>query len=146
MEYLKIRDALITASSERNANHAAKRVKTYDYFDHACAWAAAADDRAPWVQFDMEQTVTVWGVLVRPRCDEPYTDQRVTTLQVAMSERGMKWNDVSGVISTNYSVEQESISWFDEAFTARYWKIQLLSWVIQPSMKADLIGQPKGNH
>ena len=46
-------------------------------------------------------------------------------------------------ITTNYSVKEESISWFDEAASAQYWRIKLLSWEIQPSMKADLIGRPK---
>ena len=71
--YLQISDRLITASSEGwEANHEAHRVRMDRYFDFACAWSATRDDRNPWVQFDMEQDVTVWGVVVKPRCDEKY--------------------------------------------------------------------------
>ena len=97
VKYLDVSDASITASSELNADHTAKRVKTYRYFDHACAWTADRDDPAPWVQFDMKQEVTVRGILVMARCDDPYKTERVTTLQVAMSEDGVKWNDVSDI-------------------------------------------------
>ena len=147
VEYLDVSDASVTASSERNADCTAKRVKTYRYVDYPCAWAAARDDPAPWVQFDMQQEVAVWGILVMTGCyDSSVTDERVTTLQVAMSQKGVKWNDASGVITTNYSVGQMSVSWFAEVLTAQYWRIYLLSWVSRPSMKADLLGQPTGKY
>ena len=143
-KYLDISDASITASSEHNTNHTAKRVRVDCYLDYACAWAAARDESTPWVQFDMEQEVTVWGVLVKARCDKPYTDQRVTSLKVVMSNDRVRWHDASEVINPNYSVEGLSTSWFDEAATAQYWRIQILKWHIQPFMKADLLGHPKG--
>ena len=146
MDYLNISDASITASSERNANHAAKRVRINRYLDYACAWAAAPDDYRPWIQFDMEQKVTVWGVVVNPRCDEPYTNQRVTVLTVAVSEDIVRWTDVSDVQTLVYlnSFRYNSTSWFDDAVTARYWRIYILDWENQASMKADLIGLPIG--
>ena len=146
VKYLDISDTSITASSERNVQHAAKRVRVDRYLDYACAWAAAPNDRKVWIQFDMEQDVTVWGVLWKPRCDEPYTDQRVTSLKVVMSNDRVRWHDVSEVITPNYSVDNISTSWFDEAATAQYWRIQVLAWHIQPSLKADLLGHPTGKH
>ena len=144
VEYLEISDALITASSELSFNHAANRVRLNCYLDYACAWSPAADDPKPWVQFDMEQDVTVWGVVVKPRCDHPYTNQRVTLLKVFRSDDEVLWQDASGVISANYSFYHDSTIWLDEATSARYWKIEALAWKVQLSMKADLIGLSKG--
>ena len=143
MNYLDISDASITASSERNANHSAKQVRMNLYIDDM--WSAHPRDRAPWVQFDMEQEVTVWGVTVKPRYDgDGPTNQGVTKLQVAMSKERLKWRDVSEVITISHSAEQISIVRFDESATAQYWIIKVLAWKNEASMKADLIGQPAG--
>ena len=147
MDYVDISDALITASSESDVHHTAKEVRwKRNSSDCFPAWVAASDDRAPWVQFDMEQDVTVWGVAVKPRCDDLYTNQRVTSFKVAASKDRRKWSYVSRVTSANFSVDNLFISWFDEAATAQNWRIEVLSWQHQPAMKADLIGQPKGSH
>ena len=145
MDYLDISDSSITASSASNVNHSAKRVRFGSSFDCASAWAAAVDDRVPWVQFDMEQKVTVWGVAVKAQCNEPSTNQGVTSLKVATSKDRRKWSPVSWLITANYSVGNLSVSWFNKAATAQNWRIEVLSWQHQPTMKADLIGQPKGN-
>ena len=147
VEYLDISDALITASSQHSINHAAKRVRLNRYRNYACAWSAAHDDRTPWVQFDMEQDVTVWAVFVEARCDEPYTYQKVTSFQLASSDDAVRWRHVSDVISPYYvnrSDEQMSMTWLQKSATARYWKIQALKWQRDASMKADLVGYPVG--
>ena len=144
MGYLNISDASITASSERNANHSAKRVRVDRYLDYACAWVPAHDERKPWVQFDMEQEVTVWGVFVKPRCDEPYTDQRVASLIVGVSDNRERWRDVSGVMRIIYSNRPNATVWFNEAARAQHWRIYLLTWPSHPALKADLIGLPIG--
>ena len=149
VDYLDISDALITASSELSALHAAKLVKLNRHSDNASAWNAATDDSAPWIQFDMEQEVTVWGVVVEPTLRataNASAGQGVTLLSVAKSDDGVKWSDISGVLNTDYSVNHTSTSWFEEAVTARYWRIQLLAWETEPSLRADLIGQPRGNN
>ena len=142
--YLNISDASITASSDLTTHHTAERVRADRYLDYGCAWAPAHDEGKPWVQFDMEQKVIVWGVLVKPSCYEQYVDKRVTSLKVVMSNDRVRWHDASVVITLNYSVDNVSTSWFDEAATAQYWRIQILAWHIQPFMKADLLGHPKG--
>ena len=142
-KYLDISDASFTASSESDVHHTAKTVSFARYHDHV--WTAASGDHTPWVQFDMEQEVTAWGVLVECRSHEPHTNQSVTSLKVAASVDRVKWEDVSKSLRTNRTDHQPSyISWFDEAATAQYWKIHVLEWYIQPSMKADLLGHPKG--
>ena len=142
--YLNIDDSSITASSSWGAKHEAYRVRLDRYFDLACAWCGKNDEPRPWVRFDMGQEVTGWGVVVKPRCDSPHTNQQVTSLQVFKSDDDVKWCGVSDVITTDYSIDKTSTSWFDEAATARYWRINVLTWLTHPSMKADLIGLPKG--
>ena len=144
MDYLDISDASITASSERDVNHAAKRVRINRYLDYACAWSAAPDDHKPWIQFDMEQEVTVWGVLVKPPCIESYSFPKFTSLKVTMSEDGVKWTDVSDTLIIFDPNDQQLITWFDEPLTAQNWKLQIFQWYSVPTMKADLIGKPKG--
>ena len=142
LAYLNIEDDLITSSSVLGVNHEAHRVILNHYFDRACAWAAGNADPAPWVRFDMGQEVTVWGVVAKPRCD--YPSQQVSSLQVFKSDDGVNWCTASGVITTDYSVDDTSTTWFNEAWTARYWRIDPVTWLNHPSMKADLIGLPKG--
>ena len=73
VEYLQISDDSITASSVYDsAIHAAYRVRTDNYFDQPCCWSAGKGDAKPWVQFDLGVEVTVWGVLIKPRCDAGY--------------------------------------------------------------------------
>ena len=98
------------------------------------------------MQFDMEQEVTVWGVAVKPRCDEPHNHEGVISLRVVRSHDEIKWHDASDVIHANYVLNHTSNSWFEEAASARYWRIQVLTWQSRPSMKADLIGLPKGRY
>ena len=115
--------------------------------EHLSAWIADTHDYAPWVKFDMEQEVTVWGVIVTMVPASPERDifLKVTSIKVSMSGDGVKWNDVSGVISTVYKgTPNISLSWFDEAATARNWKIDVVAWEYLPSMQADLLGEPKG--
>ena len=60
---------------------------------------------------------------------------------MASSKGGVKWNDASDVIVTDYDkVDLASVSWFKKADRAQYWRIKVLTWVDLASMKADLIG------
>ena len=108
-------------------------------------WTPAPDDHAPWVQFDMEQEVTAWGVVVKFRRDEQYTNQIATSLKVATSVDRLKWNDVSRVLPTNHTTYPSSVTWLEKAAAAQYWRIHVRGWYKQPSIKAELVGQPKGN-
>ena len=139
--YLNIKEDSITASSDWGGYHEAQRVRLDSYFNPSCSWVADVGESTPWVQFDMEQDVTVWGVVMKPRCDPPSDKERVTSFQLSSSQDGTRWCDVSGRITPDYSVNKVSRSWLDEPVTARYWMIQALAWAIRPAMKADLIGE-----
>ena len=131
----------IRASSQFSINSAAKQVRMNHYLDSTYGWTPHFDDLAPWVQFDMEEVVTVWGVVVRLPGINPYIYERIRSLKVAMSEYAVKWRDASDVIITSYNTDDMlSISWFRKAATAQYWRINALTWQDQISMKADLIG------
>ena len=155
VDYLDISNALITASSRRSAIYAADQVRMNRYAEYANAWTAAAADPAPWVQFDMEQEVTVWGVVVQPTKHFTWgaffwdvvvhTSEGVTLFNVVHSNDRVNWFDKSGILTADYSVSHISTSWFEEVVTARYWRIRLLAWKTTPSMRADLIGRLKGN-
>ena len=145
---LDLTDDSITACSELNTDLTAERVKLNNYCEQgAGAWCASLDDHRPWVQFDFERNVTVWGVYVRPRCDEPYTNERVTSLKVTKSDDGLEWCEASGVMSVTYpniadGRGERAMLWFREKFaTARYWSITVLDWEGHPCMKADLYGK-----
>ena len=144
-DYLDINDAFITASSDL-VSFPAKQVRMENSLGSLCAWVAKPNDPTPWVQFDMEQDVTVWGVDVRPGCDSMYVQQRITSLKVSMSGDQVKWNDVTDAITIVYENNQHpnSLLWFDEVATARNWRIYILDWEYLPSMKADFLGQPIG--
>ena len=89
----------------------------------------------------MKQAVTVWGVVVRLVGTDPYTHARVTSLRVSSSGDGVKSSDVSDIVITKYSADMLSTSWFKKVVTARYWRINVLTWRSRASIKADLIGE-----
>ena len=75
VEHLHISDNAITASShfENIEDCAAKGVRLGRYTSSCCAWAPWVQiDPTPWVQFDMGVEVTVWGLLLKKRCDPPH--------------------------------------------------------------------------
>ena len=137
---IKLDDTLITASSEKDVNFAAKKVILSNHFDPWCGWRPADDDHLRWVQFDMKQDVTVWGVVVKAPCNVDFPGEKVTSFEVVMSGDEVKWSDVSGILSPNYEGET-AYCWFDGIGTARWWRIYVLGWLNHPTVKADLIGE-----
>ena len=143
VETMSTRDGLISASSEFSI-YVARQVRTNGHLNSTYGWTPDVDDREPWVQFNMEQVVTVWGVVVMLSGNDPNTEEKITSLKVAASGDGVKWNDVSDVMFTNYNKVDRgmfSTSWFKKASQAQYWRINVLAWQNRISMQADLIGQ-----
>ena len=134
-------DSQITVSSEWDALHGKQKVRVVD-LDIYCGWLRASSDNAPWVKFDLLQSYTAVGVLVRKRCDLIHGEQYVTSFHVSSSDDDVTWSYVGTDIQPVY----EGISftwWFDRDITSRYWKIELLTFVIHPSFQADIIGYEK---
>ena len=142
--HLEIRDDAISASSywKNREDHAAKRVRLGQYTSYACGWAAwLKNDPTPWVQFDMGVAVTVWGLLLKKRCDPPYNQQRVLSCDVTFSHDGDAWMTAAENLVAPYPDGRTSVVWFQQPIKGHYWRIHPLTWDVHPSMKADLIGR-----
>ena len=71
------------------------------------------------------------------RCD--HIQQYVTSFHVSSSDNDVTWS----YIGTNVRAVYEDIIatwWFDRDVSARYWKIEPLTFKDHPSMQADFIG------
>ena len=143
---LKLRDDLITASSEYNVYHAANRVRIHSLSEcDGPSWCAAIDDPEPWVQFDFEQDVTVWGILVKTPCDGRNVDHQVGVLRATKSDDGVEWCNASKWLFVQYGPVDGNSNigrcTFSETFnTARFWRIYVEISDNIPSMKVELIG------
>ena len=128
----------ITVSSEFGSSYTKERVRVKDY-GAQCGWLKADSDSSPWVQFDLLQTYTAVGLLLRKRCDTTYGDQHVTTFSLSSSPDDVTWSYVGTDVQAVY--EGEFATWrFGRAVSARYWKIFPLSYNIRPFFQADIIG------
>ena len=139
--HLDIRDDAISASSNHrnHDNHSAKRVRLGRYTSPCCGWAAwLANDPNPWVQFDMGVAVTVWGLLLKKRCDHP---QWVLSCKVTFSFDGNAWVTAAENLVASYSDGDSSVVWLQHPVRGRYWRIHPLTWKNHAAMKADVLGR-----
>ena len=142
--YLDISDNAITASSYLLSNdvYAPKRVRLGRYTSFCCGWAAYVEtDPSPWVQFDMGVAVTVYGLLLKERCDPPWDQQKVLSCDVTFSHNGDAWMTAAENLVASYPDGRTSVLWLQHPISAGYWRIHPLTWVNHPSVKADLIGR-----
>ena len=135
-------DSQITVSSEFGVNHAKDKVRL-DYNGANCAWVKDSDDAAPWVKFDLLQSRVATGVKIGKRCDgvAQYGVQYVTTFHFSTSSDDVIWS----VIFADKDVEDLydgdiATWWFDNEISARYWRIEPITWMNVASMQADIIG------
>ena len=142
--HLDISDDAITASSylKHDDYYVPKRVRLGRYTSFCCGWVAnVAADPTPWVQFDMGVEVTVWGLVVQKRCDPPWDQQKVLSCDVTFSHDGDAWMTAAENLVAPYQDGSTSVAWLQHPVSGHYWRINPLTWVDHPSMKADLIGR-----
>ena len=141
--HLDISDDAISASSyfENRDDHGPKRVRLGVYTSYRCGWVPSLSDPTPWVQFDMGVAVTVWGLLLKKRCDPPSYNDEVLSCDVTFSHDGDAWMTAAENLVTSYPDGTISVAWLHHPISGRYWRIHPLTWVEHPSMKADLIGR-----
>ena len=142
VEHLDISDDAITASSywENRTDHLPKRVRIGRYTSFPCAWLPwSVNDQ--WLQFDMGVAVTVYGLVLKKRCDPPYNQQQVLSYNVTFSHDGDAWMTAAETLTAFYPDGITSVAWLHYPISGRYWRIHPLTWVEHPSMKADLIGR-----
>ena len=145
VKYTQLPDDKITASSNYDSNFPSEYVRIDNYFT-ICCWTAAESDPEKWVQFDLLETFTGFGALLRERCVYEWGQQRPTKVDISYSLDGSVWEwaatDVIPVYGETVSSTFISYThWFEQPHSGRYWRIYIRQWLIFPSMKADIIGE-----
>ena len=142
VEHLDIGDGAFSASSiHRDLDIcSAKRARLGRYFSKCCGWASWFLN-SQWLQFDMGVEVTVWGLLLRRRCDPPHHEQKVLSCDVTFSHDGNAWITAAENLVASYPDGITSVVWLHHPISSRYWRIYPRTWAVHPSMKADLIGK-----
>ena len=129
-------DSQIYTSSLFSSDYEVGNVR-FEYNGRFCAWAKASKDAAPWVKFDLLQSHGAVGVKIGKRCDNKV--QYVTSFDVATSPDDVTWS----YIGTDVQAVYRGIIatwWFDREVSARYWRIEPLTFIEYPSMQVDFIG------
>lgn len=147
-------DAMITASSDERAGCDAKRARIDNYYTYVgidcCCWVASLSDPNKWLQFDLLQTFSVIGVLMRKRCD--FMVQKVTQFAISYAEHsGSPWSFTnSGTVDACYASTRDQpstissfVHLFEQPILARYWRIHVIQYFRYPATKADIIGFPE---
>ena len=129
-------DSQITVSSEFNTDYTKEKIR-FEYSGPHCAWLKHRTDTSPWVKFDFLQSRVAVGVKIGKRCDA--NSQYVTSFHVSMSDNDVTWS----YIGTDVQVVYEGIIatwWFDRDVSARYWRIEPVTFTSYGCMQADFIG------
>ena len=129
-------DSQITVSSVYGSDIPKENIRL-EYYGDFCAWIAAANDDSQWVKFDFLQSRVAVGVKIGKRCHLP--QQYVTSFHVSTSDNDVAWS----YIGTDVQAVYEGIIatwWFDRDVSARYWRIEPVTFIEHISMQADFIG------
>ena len=128
----------ITVSSVYDGAYEAEKVRL-DYNGEHCAWVRADTDSSPWVQFDFLQNRVAVGVKIGKRCDNVDDEQHVTSFHVSFFADDFTWSNIGTDVQAVYE-DNIATWWFDMEVSARYWRIEPVTYRGYPSMQAELIG------
>ena len=134
-----IDDTQITVSSFYDKNYPKGNVRISDIPDF-CAWVALTNDSTPWVKFDMLESYTGVGVVIRQRCDGTEGKQYVTDFDISSSNDDVTWVYIGRNIRPVYK-DTFATWWFPHDVEARFWKIEILEFYRHRAMQADIIGR-----
>ena len=138
MENYALLDSQIIVSSVYSATYPKESIGLIDLSDK-CGWLKADSDSSPWVKFDLLRSYTAVGLLVRKRCDQGDGDHHVKTFSLSTSDDDVIWSYVGTDVQTVY--EGLLSTWrFGRDVSARYWKIEPLTYNLRPYLQADIIG------
>ena len=129
-------DNQITVSSVWSSVFSSEKVRFENKATY-CAWIKADKDTSPWIKFDLLQSRVAVGVKIGKRCDSIY--QYVTSFHVSTSGDDVTWT----YIGTDIQAVYDGIIatwWFDMEVSARYWRIEPVTFYNYASMQADIIG------
>ena len=135
-------DSQITASSEFGVSHLKEKVRL-EYNGEFCAWKKTVNDVAPWMKFDLLQSRVATGVKIGKRCDgvAQYGVQYVTTFHLSTSDDDVTWSVIFADVDVDDLYDGDIATWwFDNEISARYWRIEPITWMNHCSMQADIIG------
>ena len=131
-------DSQITVSSVYDGSYEAEKVRL-DYNGEHCAWVKANTDSSPWVQFAFLQNRVAVGVKIGKRCDGEHGEQYVTSFHVSSSSDVVTWSNIGTDVQAVYD-GIIATWWFDVEVSARYWRIKPVTYLLYPSMQADIMG------
>lgn len=129
-------DGKITASSEYSVNHSVlgcKLGKDRPNPNHVAAWCAKSEDKFPWIQVEFPKPLTLSAVSIQGRGD---CNQYVTRFRVLVSDDGrafMNTCEFPGNTDNTTPVTRP----FPRPVRARFARIQILEYVIHPSLRFD---------
>ena len=135
-------DSIFTASSFYGIEHEEFRARIDRYKDYVCAWLPTGTDANPWLAIKLPTVYLIKGMLVKKRCDAPFTAQYVTMVTVSTSHDDVTYQDVvtSEDLSNGYDADDTAYITFAEVHSTRYWLIALEAWNQIGAMKCDLLG------
>ncbi|XP_041477638.1 uncharacterized protein LOC121425593 [Lytechinus variegatus] len=146
LEDYRIPDGSITASTEFDSNHAARRARLNLPSSGALkgAWSASTLDHSQWLQVDLRGTYRVTGVITQGRFD---ANQWVTEYKVAHSLNGLIFDTIRAAASTQDKVfdgnsdrNTQVTNYFSPPLTTRFIRILPTMWYGHISMRMELLG------
>ncbi|XP_033105774.1 uncharacterized protein LOC117108037 [Anneissia japonica] len=148
LESLEIPSAAISASSEYNAQHGARRgrLNLAPDGDGIGAWAARSNDRNQWIQVNLGEVTEVTGVITQGRNGD--YDQWVTAYEVLYGMDGTNWNSILGADGQarefvgNSDKDTQVTNLFPAAVNAQYIRVHPLRWNGHISMRFEVLSCP----
>ena len=128
-------DDAFSASSEFNKNHSAKLARLNSEPKYA-NWSSKKCDENQWVQIDLGEVKTIWGVCTQGRYN---SDQWVKSYGLLISSDGKNWDCVGENIVANFDRDGLSEFLFDAPQLTRFVRFQPTSWHQWISMRADVL-------
>ena len=137
-------DSVFTASSYYSAIYsAAYRARIDNYSGYMCGWGASTAEKNnnPWLAITLPTEYLVKGMMVKKRCDHPYTYQYVTMITVSTSHDDVTYQDVvvREDLSAGYDDDLSAYIMFTQVYTTRFWLIHVNAYASHPTMNCDLL-------
>ena len=136
-------DSVYTASSSFHLHSQPYRARIDNYFTKFCAWGASPhESNNPWLAITLPTEYLVKGMLIKKRCDPPYTFQYVTMVTVSTSHDDITYQDVvvRGDLSAGFDANITAYMVFTQVYNTQFWLIHVNAYVSHAMMKCDLLG------
>ena len=134
-------DIHVTGSSEYigEPGYYYTRKVRFSYTGEKCGWIKADDDLSPWIKFDFLHSRVAVAVKIGKRCHDDEGEQYVTSFHVSSSDDDVTWSYIGTDVKPEY-VGRLFTWWFGMAVSARYFRIEPVTWKNYAAMQADFLG------